>query len=62
MGMLRSGTRMVTQQVVLLSQTSEQVDPTTTTPPPPSLPPDGRGARSRHPQGLKSGGCEGLAD
>ena len=63
MGMLGSGTRMVTQQVVLLSQTSEQVDPTTTTPPPPpSLPPDGRGARSRHPQGLKSGGCEGLAD
>ena len=62
MGMLGSGTRMVTQQVVLLSQTSEQVDPTTTTPPPPGLPPDGRGARSRHPQGLKSGGCEGLAD
>ena len=64
MGMLGSGTRMVTQQVVLLSQTSEQVDPTTTTPPPPppSLPPDGRGARSRRPQGLKSGGCEGLAD
>ena len=26
---------MVTQQVVLLSQTSEQVDPSTTNPPPP---------------------------
>ena len=40
--MLGSGTRMVTQQVVLLSQTSEhhgpmngQVDPSTTQPPPP---------------------------
>ena len=58
--MLGSGTRMVTQQVVLLSQTSEQVDPTTTTPPPPACAPDGRGARSRRPQGPKSGGCAGL--
>ena len=40
-----SGTRMVTQQVVLLSQTSEhqepmngQVDPSTTQPPPPPSP------------------------
>ena len=64
-----SGTRMVTQQVVLLSQTSEhhepmngQVDSSTTLPPPPppACAPDGRGARSRRPQGLKSGGCEGL--
>ena len=47
--MLGSGTRMVTQQVVLLSQTSElhepmngQVDPSTTQPPPPrSAPPTG---------------------
>ena len=66
--MLGSGTHMVNQQVVLLSQTSEhheplngQVDPTTTLPPaPPACAPDGRGARSRRPQGLKSGGCEGL--
>ena len=60
--MLGSGTRMVTQQVVLLSHTSEQVDPSTTLPPPPppACVPDGRGARSRRPQGLKSGGCEGL--
>ena len=59
--MLGSGTRMVTQQVVLLSQTSEHVDPSTTTPPPPpACAPDGRGARSRRPQGLKSGGSEGL--
>ena len=68
--MLGSGARMVTQQVVLLSQTSEhhepmngQVDPSTTQPPPPPPPacaPDGRGARSRRPQGLKSGGYEGL--
>ena len=33
--MLGSGTHMVTQQVVLLSHTSEQVDPSTTLPPPP---------------------------
>ena len=26
----------------------------------PACAPDGRGARSRRPQGLKSGGCEGL--
>ena len=60
--MLGSGTRMVTQQVVLLSHASEQVDPSTTLPPPPppACAPDGRGARSRRPQGLKSGGCEGL--
>ena len=60
--MLGSGTRMVTQQVVLLSHTSEQVDPSTTLPPPPppACAPDGRGARSRRPQGLRSGGCEGL--
>ena len=59
--MLGSGTHMVTQQVVLLSHTSEQVDPSTTLPPPPpACAPDGRGARSRRPQGLKSGGCEGL--
>ena len=60
--MLGSETRMVTQQVVLLSRTSEQVDPSTTLPPPPppACAPDGRGARSRRPQGLKSGGCEGL--
>ena len=59
--MLGSGTRMVTQQVVLLSHTSEQVDPSTTLPPPPpACAPDGRGARSRRPQGLKIGGCEGL--
>ena len=58
--MLGSGTRMVTQQVVLLSQTREQVDPSTTTPPPPACAPDGRGARSRRPQGPKSGGCAGL--
>ena len=52
--MLGSGTRMVTQQVVLLSHTSEQVDPSTTLPPPPpACAPDGRGARSRRPQGLK---------
>ena len=36
--MLGSGTRMVTQQVVLLSRTSEQVDPSTTQPPPPPQP------------------------
>ena len=36
--MLGSGTRMVTQQVVLLSHTSEQVDPSTTLPPPPPQP------------------------
>ena len=53
--MLGSGTCMVTQQVVLLSHTSEQVDPSTTLPPPPppACAPDGRGARSRRPQGLK---------
>ena len=33
--MMGSGTRMVTQQVVLLSHTSEQVDPSTTLLPPP---------------------------
>ena len=69
MSMLVSGTHMVTQQVVLLSQTSEhhepnngQVDASTTLPPPlpPASAPDGRGARSRRPQGLKSGGSEGL--
>ena len=69
--LLGSGIRMVNQQVVLLSQTSEhhepmngQVDPSTTLhppPPPPACAPDGRGARSWRPQGLKSGGCEGLA-
>ena len=32
---------MVTQQVVLLSQTREQVDPSTTTPPPPAPPTGG---------------------
>ena len=37
--MLGSGTRMVTQQVVLLSHTSEQVDPST--PPPQPAPPTG---------------------
>ena len=57
--MLGSGTRMVTQQVVVLSQTSEQVDPFTTTPPP-ACASDGRGARSRHSQGPKSGGTAGL--
>ena len=36
--MLGSGTRMVTQQVVLLSHVSEQVDPSTTLPPPPPQP------------------------
>ena len=40
--MMGSGTRMVTQQVVLPSHTSEQVDPSTTlTPPPPPAPPTG---------------------
>ena len=40
--MMGSGTRMVTQQVVLLSHTSEQVDPSTTLPPPPQpAPPTG---------------------
>ena len=40
--MLGSGTRMVTQQVVLLSHTFEQVDPSTTLPPPqPALPTGG---------------------
>ena len=32
---------MVTQQVVLLSHTSEQVDPSTTLPPPQPAPPTG---------------------
>ena len=61
-----SGTRMVTEQVVHLSQTSEhhgpmngQVDPTTTQTPKPA-PSTGGVARSRRPQGLKSGGSEGL--
>ena len=68
--MLGTRTRMVTQQVVVLSQTpghhepmNGQVDPSTTLPPPPpACTPNGRGARSRRLQGLKSGGCEGLTD
>ena len=48
--MLGSGTRMVTQQVVLLSHTSEQVDPSTTLPPPPpSLRPRREGCRESAP-------------
>ena len=59
--MLGSGTRMVTQQVVLLSHTSEQVDPSTTLPPPPpSLRPRREGCTESAPSGPKSGGCEGL--
>ena len=47
--MLGSGTRMVTQQVVLLSHTSEQVDPSTTLPPPPSLRPRREGCTESAP-------------
>ena len=53
MGMLGSGTRMVTQQVVLLSQTSEQVDPTTTTPPPPQPAPRRERCTESAPSGPK---------
>ena len=49
--MLGSGTRMVTQQVVLLSQTSEQVDPSTTTPP--RLRPRQEGCTESAPSGPK---------
>ena len=62
-----TGTRMVTQQVVHLSRASEHHELMngqvyTSTPPlyPPAYAPDGRGARSRHPRGMQSGGCEGL--
>ena len=52
--MLGSVTRMVTQQVVLLSQTSEQVDPSTTNPPPhPSLRPRREGCTESAPSGPK---------
>ena len=52
--MLGSGTRMVTQQVVLLSHTSEQVDPSTTLPPPPpSLRPRREGCTESAPSGPK---------
>ena len=52
--MMGSGTRMVTQQVVLLSHTSEQVDPTTTlTPPPPRLRPRREGCTESAPSGPK---------
>ena len=44
---------MVTQQVVLLSQTREQVDPTTTTPPPPRLRPRREGCTESAPSGPK---------
>ena len=50
--MLGSGTRMVTQQVVLLSQTSKQVDPSTTTPPA-SLRPRPEGCTESAPSGPK---------
>ena len=43
---------MVTQQVVLLSQTSEQVDPSTTTPPP-RLRPRREGCTESAPSGPK---------
>ena len=53
--MLGSGTHMVTQQVVLLSHTSEQVDPSTTLPPPPppSLRPRREGCTESAPSGPK---------
>ena len=52
--MLGSGTRMVTQQVVLLSHASEQVDPSTTLPPPPpSLRPRREGCTESAPSGPK---------
>ena len=51
--MLGSGTRMVTQQVVLLSYTNEQVDPSTTLPPPPSLRPRREGCTEWAPSGPK---------
>ena len=52
--MLGSATRMVTQQVVLLSHASEQVDPSTTlTPPPPSLRPRREGCTESAPSGPK---------
>ena len=49
--MMGSGTRMVTQQVVLLSHTSEQVDPSTTLPP--SLRPRREGCTESAPSGPK---------
>ena len=53
--MMGSGTRMVTLQVVLLSHTSEQVDPSTTLPPPPppSLRPRREGCTEPAPSGPK---------
>ena len=50
--MLGSGTRMVTQQVVLISHTNEQVDPSTTLPPP-SLRPRREGCTESAPSGPK---------
>ena len=51
--MLGSGTRMVTQQVVLPSHTSEQVDPSTTLHPPPRLRPRWEGCTESAPSGPK---------
>ena len=51
--MMGSGTRMVTQQVVLLSHTSEQVDPSTTLTPPPRLRPRREGCTESAPSGPK---------